>query len=107
MKAFYYTNKMTLAQVKAKFEKHYSYLKDKRFLNRLWKLAVTDEMTYLDFEEGRRIDLPGSDYTLRLGDDGEIVWDYQDRIWQDWIERDRDWGLECNYLHARFGEEEA
>jgi hypothetical protein len=90
MKYFCYNDNMTLAQVKSKFEQHYSYLKDKRFLNRLRKLLLTDEATYIDFEEGKRIDLPGSDLTLRLGDDGEIVWGYQDHIWQDWVEQERD-----------------
>jgi hypothetical protein len=105
MKVFLYNEKMTLEQVKAKFEQHFSYLKDKRFLNRLWKLWVTDEATFIDLEDGKRIDLLGSDYTLRFDDAGEIVWDYQDRVWQEWIERDRDWDLECTYLHRQAWED--
>jgi hypothetical protein len=70
---FEYRADETLAAVHKRFLKHWNYLKNKRFLNRLWKLFLTDYVEYVKFECGYLVRIPGSYDVIQLGEDYEIT----------------------------------
>ncbi len=62
----------TLTALHKRFLKHWGYLKNKRFLNRLWKIFLTDYVEYVKFECGYKVRIPGSYDVIQLNSDYEI-----------------------------------
>jgi len=69
---FEFRAEKSLAALHKRFLNHWGYLKNKRFLNRLWKLFLTDYVEYVRFESGYMVRIPGSYYSIRLNEDYEI-----------------------------------